>query len=271
MLLLVSVAAAAAKKPKLKTEDVVQRHLDSLGSVENRANWKSCKFEGSGSLQILAGGGGELQGPSTFLSHGRKLKFSIGFGWSDYPAEEISYDGDEVEVGQLSAGRRSYLGEFLYFYDEIIAEGLFGGVLSTGWSLLDLEERKPKLNYDGLKDVDGVEYYTLRYRPRKRSDVEIRIYFDPETFRHCVTIYKVRISEAMGTRPGQSRQEETRYTLKENFADFQEQENAVTVPLQWNIDLTIEAGVQTSLLRWSMNYGTIQVNPEIDAGQFLIR
>lgn len=268
-LLAFCVVAAFAKKPKLKAEEVVQFHLESIGSPEIRAGWKSCKAEGAGSMAILAGGGGELQGPATFLSDGRKLRLSIVFDWPDYPSEEVAFDGSEVEVGQLSAGRRSYLGEFLYRYDNIIKEGLFGGVLSTGWSLLEVEERKPKLNYEGLKEVDGKEYHTLRYRPRKRGDCETRLYFDQETFRHCVTIYKVRISEAMGSRPGESRQEETRYTLKETFDGFQETAD-MTLPSRWDLELTIEAGRNVSLIRWSTNYTATSANPEIEPSRFVL-
>ena len=179
-------------------------------------------------MSVLRGGRGELEGPATFLSDGRRLRLSIVFGWPDYPAEEVSFDGNEVKVGQLSAGMCSNLGEFLYRFDDIVQEGLFGGVLSTGWSLLELDSRRPKLKYEGLKKVDGTEYHTLRYRPRKRSDVQTRLYFDTETFRHCVTIYKVRIAEAMGARPGQSRQEDTRYTLQETFTHLRHFQNAIS-------------------------------------------
>lgn len=270
ILLAFCVVVTLAKEPKLKAEEVVQHHLESLGSAEIRAGWKSCKAEGLGSLKILRGGGGELQGPATLLSDGRRLRMSIVFGWPDYPAEEVSFDGSKVEVGQLSAGRRSNLGEFLYEFDEIIQEGLFGGVLSTGWSLLEVDSRRPKLKYEGLKKVDATEYHTLRYSPRKKSQVQIRLYFDHETFRHSITIYKVRIAEAMGSRPGQSRQEDTRYTLKETFAGFQEIEN-MTLPSRWDLELTIEAGTNVSLLRWSTNYTAIDTNAEIDPSQFVLR
>jgi hypothetical protein len=190
------------------------------------------------------------------------------FNRSDYPAEEVSFNGEEGDVGQLSLGRRSPLGEFIYQFDEIVAEGLFGGVLSTGWSLLEVEERKPKLSYEGLKKVDDIQYHTLRYRPRKRSDLEIRIYFDPETYRHLMTIYKVRIEPFAGRNMDeQALQAVVRYDVRELFSDFREVEGS-SLPAQWSVDYTREVGTTITMLRWTMNYESMKSDSEVDPGYF---
>jgi hypothetical protein len=260
LLLLCLGLSALGKKEKLKPEELVRLHLETIGT-EGRTN---CVADGQGVLRILRGGGGVLTGPSKFLSEGRKLRMSILFNRSDYPAEEVSFDGDEVDVSQMSPGRRSPLGEFLYQYDEIVTEGLFGGVLSTGWPLLEVEERKPKLKYEGLKKVDEVEYHSLRYRPRKRSDLDIRLYFDPKDYRHLLTVYKIRI-EPFGGRTMDERalQAVIRYDVREFFSEFKEIEG-LTLPSQWTVDYTREVGTNIDMLRWTMDFNKIQNNGEIN-------
>ena len=73
--------------------------------------------------------------------------------------------------------------EFLRGQDAVIREGLLGGVLSCAWPLLNLEDRKPRLSYEGLKTIDGQQLYDLRYRPQRSTDLDIHLYFDPQTFR----------------------------------------------------------------------------------------
>jgi len=266
-LLLFFGLSASAKKPKLKPEDLVAKHMDSIGPIESQGR-SSCIADGNGVLAILRGGGGTLRGPAKFLSEGRKLRMSILFNQADYPAEEVSFDGDEVDVGLVSPGRRSPLGEFLYHYDEIVGEGLFGSVLSTGWSLLEVEERRPKLKYEGLKKVDDVEYHTLRYRPRERSDLTIRLYFDPETYRHLMTIYKIRIEPFAGRSADErALQAVVRYDVRESFADFREV-GALTLPAQWSVDFTREVGMDITMLRWTTKFESIQSDVKLDSSYF---
>lgn len=266
-LLLFFGLSASAKKTKLKAEDLVAKHLGSVGPVESQGR-SSCLADGNGALAILRGGGGKLQGPAKFLSEGRKLRMSVVFNQAQYPAEEVSFDGDEVDVGQVSPGRRSPLGEFVYHYDEIVREGLFGGVLSTGWPLLDVDERNPKLKYEGLKKVDDVEYHTLRYRPRKRSDLTIRLYFDSETFRHLMTVYKIRVEPFAGRSAAETAlQAVIRYDVREYFAEFREV-GGLALPAQWTVDFTREVGMDITMLRWTMNFGSIQSDVRIDPNHF---
>lgn len=59
--------------------------------------------------------------------------------------------------------------------DTVIREGLLGGVLTTAWPLLNVDQRKAKLNFDGLKKIDGQEVYDLRYHPHKNTDLELSL------------------------------------------------------------------------------------------------
>jgi len=222
VLLLAMHTPVAAKGPKMKPEELVARHLAALGSPEARSAVQSRAAQGKGRMDVLSGGSGFLEGPAVLASQDHKLLFSIQFGHINYAAEQVSFDGEKVYVGNIQPGVRSQLGSFLYQYDELVKEGLFGGVLSTAWPLLDLEGRNPKLDYRELKKVSGQELLELRYRLRKKGgDVNIRLYFDPESFRHMATTYKLRLAAPMGrTTEESARQSETRYTLEEWFSDF---------------------------------------------------
>ncbi len=205
---------AAAKKPKLTPEEIVQRHLESLGPAASVAERKSLKAEGQVLFEVIVGGQGQLQGPSTFICDGKKLRMSMVFDINDYPGEDVAYNGKGVEVGWIQPGVRSAMGQFFYQFDEVITEGLFGGALSTAWSILNLKSLNPKLKYEGLKKVDGNRNHTIKYQRRKGTDVQTRLYFEPETFRHTHTIYKVRISSPIvaGSDGASATQPETWYT-----------------------------------------------------------
>ena len=152
-----------------------------------------------------------------------------------------------------------------------VREGLFGGVLSTAWPLLDLEGRNPKLDYRELKKISARELLELRYRIRKGGgDVNIRLYFDPESFRHMATTYKLRISAPMGrTSEESARQSDTRYTLEEWFSDFRPLDD-LDLPRQWTVRFTVETGFGNFMGKWDMRFPQIAHNPSIDPQIFVL-
>ena len=268
VILLIVLAVPGADKPKLDPEELVRLHLEAVGTSESLAERKSVQADGSSTLTIVTSGSGQLQGPATLVSDGKKLRLSIIFGINDYPAEEVCYDGKSVDVGYLAPGIRSPLGDFLYQFEEIVEQGLFAGVVSTAWPLFDLEGREPRLDYEGLKKVDGEEFHTLKYRPRKGGEVTTKLYFDQETFRHAFTIHQVRLRP----RPGRdsSWQQETRSTLKETFTEFRTI-GGLTLPVKWSVELSTESGQSTRVLRWDTNYTGFGFNPEIEPDRFILR
>ena len=282
VLVLSSGVTAAAKKPKLTPEEVIQRHLESLGPAASIAARKSLKAEGQVLFEVIVGGSGQLQGPSTFICDGKKLRMSMVFDISEYPGEDVAYNGEgRVEVGWIQPGVRSAMGQFFYQFDEIVTEGLFGGAMSTGWALVNLESLQPKLKYEGLKKVDGNPYHTIKYQRCEGGDVQTRLYFEPETFRHTHTIYKVRIRSPrvpqQSSAPGivannpdpSARQPETWYTVKESFANFVDI-RGIHLPTRWTIEYSKEIGRTGSVLRFTTQYQDMYPNAEIKAAEFKI-
>jgi hypothetical protein len=91
---------------------------------------------------------------------------------------------DDLAKARRFQSQGSSFGEFVHSQDQIVREGLLGGSLSTAWALLNLDHNQPKLTYEGLKKVDGRQFHDLRYRCKRNDDMNIYLYFDPETYRH---------------------------------------------------------------------------------------
>ena len=262
---------SAAKKDKLTPQQVIQRHLESVAPAASLAARTSLKAEGQVFFEVVVGGQGQLQGPSTFICEGKKLRMSMVFDINDYPGEDVAYNGKAVEVGYIQPGVRSAMGQFFYQFDEIVSEGLLGGALSTGWSLLNVESLNPKLKYEGLKKLDGNPYHTIKYQRRKGTDVQARLYFEPETFQHAHSIYKVRISSRIvANDPAASAsQPETWYTLQESFANFRDI-RGLNLPTTWTLEFSKERGRTSSVLRFTTQYQSMHPTAEIEAVEFKI-
>jgi hypothetical protein len=120
-------------------------------------------------------------------------------------------------------------------HHEILTEGLWGGTLSTGWALARMDERLAKLEDRGLKKVDGRELHRVDYVPKKPSDLQIELYFEPETFRHVMTVYSCTTSPLMShNRAENERQLDLHYRLEEGFADFKSIDN-LSLPSRWTV------------------------------------
>lgn len=256
---------------KLKPEEVVQKHLKAVGSDEARTAVESRVVRGIGRIEIVLGGNARMEGSAFLLSQGNKLRYVLDVGNPNYQREDFAFNGKERSVGFVTPGRYSQLGEFLNLYDDILKEGLMGGVLTTGWPLLDIKGRKPRLKYSGLKKLDDRQVHALDYSLRKGGrDLRIRLYFEEETFRHLGTDYDVRTPAAqMGPTPGSSSQvRQASFRLTERFAQFH-QADGYTLPLKWNIQLSIDRGVgNRTLWEWEMVYDQISHNQPIEPGFF---
>jgi len=83
----------------------------------------------------------------------------------------------------------------------MMKEGLLGGTLSVAWPLLHLEGRQVELECKQDK-IDDHSYYVLEYGARKSlGGSQGEALFDPETFRHVRTEYRVRIKNDSSALP----------------------------------------------------------------------
>ncbi len=289
---------------KMKADQLVALHLKSIG--ENLV-WKNRVAQGLGTMDIRVGGQGKLGGPAMLLAEADKMRTSFNFGHTQYPQETLIRNGDKVDVAYISPGVRSQLGTALWNnFPRLAQEGLYGGVLSTDWALLDLRKKRAKVRYRGLKKFEGKELHELEYRPKKGVDYRIRLYFEPETFRHVASSYRLSVPGGMGrglvdiagdgrtgggagaggatapggggfsgpqynTRPGPSDgpANQNRINLVETFSDFK-QVDGLTLPHLYRITLNVDA--QSGFVgHWEIKIDRMSHNRKISAKAFAIK
>ena len=243
---LAAMLSVSAAKEDFQTGDFVKQQLNSIGTEQARAAVQSRATEGTLSFQLKNVATGQQDGKQIFVSEGGKLVSLLKLPNPSYHGERFVSDGKKIFIAELKPGVYSALGQFILVHGEILTEGLWGGTLSTGWALAHLDERHAKLQDRGLKRVDGRELRRVDYIPRKRSDLEIQLYFEPDTFRHAMTVYLLTISPQMARSEIQTaRQQETRYRLEERFADFKSVDN-LSLPERWTIQFTSEVSTTGS-------------------------
>lgn len=267
--LLALAVSLAGKDAKLTPAELVARHLESIGPAAGRQAIKSRTAEGDGQVRIILGGTGSMTGTAQYFSEGRKLCYRLPLEYADYRGERLMFNGRAVEVGTIKDVKRSRLGRFVHQFAEIMGEGLLGGTLSTAWPLEDLANREAKLEYQGIRKINGRELHQLQYRAKKgSSELKVHLYFEPETFRHVRTTYQQDVVAPMGPTPDKSGEQlGSRYVLEESFSDFQAVDG-LTLPTRWTIRLNTELGRQTSIWEWEMQFSRIAHNQPIDPNVF---
>src|SRR5215467_16303670 len=81
VVVLCCIASLAADE---KPEDIVAKHLDSIGTAQARSAAVSRIVEGKADFKVLIGTSGELQGKSVLVSQGNKLQLQMKFPSNDY-------------------------------------------------------------------------------------------------------------------------------------------------------------------------------------------
>jgi hypothetical protein len=253
---------------KMKAEELIAKHLESIGTAEARAAARNRIITGVSELSLKQGGTGNLLGSALMASEGDKNLLMMAFESSDYPAEKIGYNGHKLGVQPIRPGVRTPLGNFFRTHEEMFREGLVGGTLTQSWPLLNVAERKPKLEYGGTKKIDGRLAHELKYTPNKGASLKIKLYFDAENFRHIRTEYERVIAATMGARPIDSGGRlDTRYKVVEEFSDFKE-ENGLTLPHTYKFELRMSSDRAPLLLDWVLNLQKFSFNQSMSGKEF---
>jgi len=262
----------AGKEPKMKPEELVAKHLGAIGAPQALAAVRTRAISGIARAVGRVGGQGQIIGRGNILSEGRMIRIGMNFNQLEYPGEQFAFDGDKVTVGQVQPGRRSALSSFFYTYDALLKEGLLGGATTTAWALLDVAGRQPKLDYAGLKKIQGKQLHEVKYKAKKSmGDLTAALYFDPEDFRHVFSQYRLVIPAAMGRTPTESSgQRETIYTIQESFSDFQVVDD-LTLPHSYKLTLTIEGQSNTFLGDWFFTVEQVLHNQPLDSKFFVVQ
>jgi hypothetical protein len=253
---------------KLKPEEIIAKHLDSIGTAEARAAAKSRMIVGDVLVTFISQKNQTAQGRIVMASEGNKSLLGMTLNAADYQMEKFTYDGKKARTAFAYLTTRSFLGNFVDSNNVMLEQGLLSGALSTAWTPLNMAEGKGKFNGGGIKKIDGKEVYAVGYSPKGGSDVEISLFFEKDTFRHVRTEYKRVSSAGIGTSPDQSAGfSETRYKLVEDFSDFKD-EKGLMMPHLYKILYSVTGQRGTNEVQWAFTLPTFMPNPKLEANTF---
>jgi hypothetical protein len=270
VLLLPSLVGAGVQQ--ITSEELLQKHLASIGTAEARAAVRNRFVQGDTDVVFRLGGNGQLSGKGNLVSQGAMIRLAMVFNGLDYPGELFGFDGKKVTVSQIRQGVRPRFGSLIYTYDALLKEGLIGGTISTSWPLLDMAHHQPNLQYTGLKKIDGKQLHELQYEIMKGgTGLRVALYFDPENFRHVRSQYKVsqdvrlmdpsvNSADSLG---GDSPRESL---LVETFDNFKEVDG-LTLPHAYKIILQ-RGGY---LAEWNFAVTQVLHNQKIDPKWFVVQ
>lgn len=274
ILLATSIPTTATPPPppqKMTAEEVVAKHLESIGTAEARSKIKSHVILGNAIGTIRLGGTGSSQGGSVMASQGTKSLVAIIYGNIEFPYEKLGFDGKDVTVGDLKPGKHSTLGNFFMQHEYPLRQGLLGGTLSAAWPLLNLSERGVKVKYAGTKKVEDRKAHVLEFTGGNNAGLKTLLFFDAENFRHVRTEYEKRQIQQMPAGPSITQQQGDSVTkLVEEFSDFKS-EGGLMFPHKYKLQLSIESLNRRALQDWEFTLSQFTFNRDIDASEFDVR
>lgn len=266
-----AMLSVSAAKDKGAENDFINHHLNSIGIEQARAAAKNRLAQGTVTWQILNRGPQTWQGPATYVAEADKLACLFKFPPTVDRTESFTRDGKKTSIAPVIPGRWSEFGNFVKAHDEILTEGLWGGTLSTDWALAHLEEHRAKLQDRGIKKLGGIELHRFDYFPRKGSDLEIQLYFEPDTFRHVMTVYLMTITAHSGRTADQARNEqEIHYRLEERFGEFKSVDD-LTLPARWIIEFTYGPISRGIIDQYDVTLGKVSQNVSLDPKNFDVK
>ncbi|MEP6944515.1 MAG: hypothetical protein ABJA02_01260 [Acidobacteriota bacterium] len=255
---------------KLKAEDVIAKHLESIGTAEARAATKNMIAVGTGTSKYLSTADLSADGRIVIASEGPKFFLGINLTATStrFADELFTFDGENGGAASPRQGQRSNLGTFVQANKMMIDQGLFGGELSTGWVMENISENKGKIAYAGIKKIDGTEMYALDYSKKGGGDIEVTLYFDKSNFRHLRTEYKRMSSAGIGSKPEYSSQYiETRFKIIEEFGDHRP-EGGLTLPHSYRIVYSSSGQSGTVEAEWKFAMSEFAKNQKFDPSTF---
>ncbi len=262
--------APSSASEKMTPEELVTRHLASIGTAKARASNNTRIIAGTSLVVFRTPPPGQAAGRAVLASQGSKNLIGMSFPSPVYPREQLGFNGNSFIAAFVTPGTRSALGNFLMTHQMIFKEGLMGGTLSTAWPLLNLAERRPQLEYAGQKKRDKRILHELQYRARGGSDLEISVFFDAETFQHLATEYERVIPAPTGSVSYSTIEErEIRYKMVEEFSEFRK-EGGLILPHTYRIKFSVDSQGGTFLADWEIKLSKFTFDEPIDPASFTI-
>jgi hypothetical protein len=238
VLLWAALGAASVPAEPLTAEQVIARHVESIGTPAARAAAGGRVMKGmvtyirkpteGGAESTFAVANTNITVPFVLAAGGPRVLLDMRYGWKEYPFDRIVHDGKKVKTARMvSPGRYLPLAALLTDYTFLLKNGLIGGPLTTGWALLDTT-RFDRLKYAGLKKLAGAPAHRLDARLKSEPEHDLAFFFDPETFR------LLRTEIWIGP--------QGRHHIEEDFTDYQVVHD-VALPHAWRMVLDAPSNV----------------------------
>ncbi len=268
VVLLLALSSVAIKAQDLKVEDIISKHLDSIGTKEKRAEIKNRMAVGTSEFESKLPTR-KTSGKAAIVSDTDNLLFIVSLASKEYPFEKVGLFADKIRLPFISAGTRSPLGAYINDHSKILSEGLFTGSISSKWSLLDPQLKKGKVNFAGIKKIEGRKTYVLNYYLDGNSnEFTISLFFDAQTFQHVRSQYRHVIDAKMAIF-GQSNQHRNglEIAMTEEFGDFKN-ENGLTLPYSYKIKYLTASNSGTYEYNWGVTISQYLFNQKLASDFF---
>lgn len=252
----------------LKTEEIIARHIESLGKKERRADLSTLMAVGTSQFEArspaVKGGGKAI-----VVSNPTNLFFVISLNSREYPFEKVGYFEGKMSLPFINAGNRSLLGVFLNEHEKLLSDGLFGGSMSMRWALLNTAKTNPRIKSAGTKKIDGRKMYVLDYLPAGlgSSDFTVRLFLDAETFNHVRSEYRREVVRGQGTFGQANQQANAMITLTEDFGDHKAVDG-LTLPHTYRVKFSSNSNSTNNENIWGISVGEYYFNQKLQPDFF---
>ena len=228
------ISTVSSTSEKLTVEEIITRHLASIGTPEARSAVKTRVASGKCAESAPAGA---RDCPPLFLSEGTSQRlFTVH--------RQFAFDGQKSYMNSRQVPGVPANPDFPDL-DDAFKAGLVGGTLSTGWALLVPGPEKLEIKYEGMRspskrweEAHCGAFRTMQDEHKTLHELTVRIrqgtshltaslYFEPDTFRHAQTHYHLRESLSKGML--------TNAMLREVFSNFREIDG-LTLPYSWSLE-----------------------------------
>ena len=120
----------AISAQKMKPEEILAKHVESIGTAEAIAAVKTRLFQGKAQARLINSAVDPAAvGKGYIVSSGEKMVIQMNFEMAtalDYSREHIGFDGNKINAPFITSSNRSALGSFVFSYKETVKHGLLG-------------------------------------------------------------------------------------------------------------------------------------------------
>jgi hypothetical protein len=250
----------------LKAEEIVAKHLASIGTAEKRKEIKNIVLLGLSTFESKLPER-KSAGKVAIVSEPENLLFIASFAADSYRYEKIGVFGGKLNVPFTNPGVRSPLGDFLMEHPSILKNGLFSGALSLTWALGDENAKKGKMIAAGTKKIDGRKVYVIDYYAQNSDSLKIQLFFDAETFQHLRSNYREEFNGKESTFGTLGQVNGYVVQLTEDFGDFKTSDG-ITLPSTAKVHYMGSSRKGTYEYDWEFKVAEMKFNQPLKEGFF---